>query len=81
MKESWHNYKDKVKRFARFGREELQSLIIASLAFSFIFSYEHWWNNGFDLTAGITSFALALVIVGISMYVHEMAHRLHALFI
>src|SRR3989344_7109505 len=81
MKESWHNYKDKYKRFCRFNQEEWKIIIIVSLVFAFILSFNKWGETSFDIIIGLKNFLISLIIVAPSVYVHEMGHRLHAILI
>lgn len=81
MKESWHNYKDKVKRFCKFSQEEWKTIAIVTLVFAFILSFDQWGETSFDLVEGLKNLFIALLIVGPSVYVHEMGHRLHGILI
>ena len=80
MDESIVNYKDKLRRYFRFNKEEIKIILIAIFTFSFILSFDQWGKESFDVAAGLFHFSIALIIVSISMFIHETSHRLVALY-
>ena len=76
---TWANEIDKIKRFFWPSKEEWKALIIMTLAFAFIFSFNEWGTDSFDLSMGLKNFSIAFIIAGISVFIHEAGHRIMAL--
>ncbi len=72
-------YFDTIKRYFWFSKEELKSLAIVVLVFAFIFSFREWGEETFDFLFGIKNFLIAVVIVGLGIFIHEAGQRLSAL--
>ena len=70
---------DKIKRYYRFTHYELRGLIIATLAIAFIISFDEWGTNSFNFGVGLYNFLNAVLIVGLSILVHDAGQRLWAL--
>ena len=77
---SWQNYKDKIKRYFWFSGKELNELMLLSLAFAFIFSFNEWGAVTFDAAAGIKNLLVAFIIAVISLLAHHSAQRLLSLY-
>lgn len=77
---SWQNYKDKIKRYFWFSGKELNELMLLSLAFAFIFSFNAWGVMTFDAAAGIKNLLVAFIIAVISLLAHHSAQRLLSLY-
>ena len=73
------NYNDKLRRYGAFSSKEIKGLVLTTIVLAFIFSFRNWGTETFDIGFGIANFILAIIIVGIAIYVHEMAHRMIAL--
>ncbi|MBN2112415.1 M50 family metallopeptidase [Candidatus Woesearchaeota archaeon] len=72
-------YLDTVKRYFRFSRQELKALAIVVLVFAFIFSYNEWGYEKFDIFVGLGNFFRAIIIVALGIFIHEAGQRLAAL--
>jgi Zn-dependent protease len=78
---SWRNFVDKFKRYAPLESSEKRGLIITILILSFIFSFRDWGVEQFDAALGFQHFIITLVIVIIAMAIHELTHRVIALWL
>lgn len=73
---SWPDYKDKLARYFRFSRTELNGLIVLIIVFAFIYSFTRWGEQAFSLQAGLKNLLFALIIVGLSVMIHHSAQRM-----
>lgn len=78
---SLRNYLDKVKRYFRFSREEWLAFLLAAIGLTLIFSWTEWGTEAFDLNQGMKSYAIALILIGITLFVHHAGQRLMALYL
>jgi len=76
---SLRNYIDKLKRYFWFSKEEWLSFGIAVLALSFIYSWNQWGTNGFNLATGLKNYLIAAILVGITVFIHHSGQRMMAL--
>ncbi|MBI2657037.1 hypothetical protein HYX03_04820 [Candidatus Woesearchaeota archaeon] len=71
---------DKIKRYYRFTSYELRGLVISVLVMAFVFSYNDWGpGNTFIFSVGSYNFFNAILIVTLSILVHDLGQRLWAL--
>src|SRR3989338_452012 len=71
---------DKIKKYYKFTEHELRGLIIAILIIAFVFSYDDWGpGNTFVLSVGIYNFFNAILIVALSILIHDAGQRIWAL--
>ena len=70
---------DKIKRYYRFTHYELRGLIIAILAVAFIISFKDWGAATFDLNVGLYNLFNSILIVALSVLVHDAGQRLWGL--
>jgi Zn-dependent protease len=70
---------DKIKRYYKFTPYELRGLVISILAIAFIVSFKDWGKATFDFTVGLYNLFNAILIVALSILVHDMGQRLWAL--
>ena len=70
---------DKIKRYYKFTQHELRGLVIAVLVIAFIISFKEWGATSFDLTAGLYNLFNAILIVALSILVHDSGQRIWAL--
>lgn len=75
------NLKDKVKRYFRFSKEEIKNLIIVILVISFIISFKEWGpdEQTFDVWIGLKNLFISILIVGLSVIVGQVGHKVAAL--
>ena len=66
---------DKIKRYYRFAPSELRGLIVSILAIAFIISFKEWGATKFDLTLGLYNLFNAILIVALSILVHDAGQR------
>ncbi|MBW2973247.1 hypothetical protein KY346_02560 [Candidatus Woesearchaeota archaeon] len=78
---NWPEYKDRLKRYFWFNKKEMRELVLLIFLFAFIFSFDKWGVEKFDLLMGIKSLVLALIIVAISVFIHHAVQRLAALYL
>lgn len=71
---------DKIKRYYAFTKHEARGFAIAILVISFIISFDKWGTGGvFDISAGLFNLIGAILIVTISMLVHDAGQRIWGL--
>ena len=70
---------DKIKRYYRFTHHELRGLIIATLAIAFVISFKDWGTAFFDFRVGLYNLFNAILIVALSILVHDAGQRLWGL--
>ena len=70
---------DKIKRYYRFTHHELRGLIIAMLAIAFIISFKEWGTTSFDFQVGLYNLFNVILIVALSILVHDAGQRLWGL--
>ncbi len=67
---------DKIKRYYKFTHYELRGLIISILIIAFIISFKEWGKTGFDFVEGLYNLFNAILIVALSILIHDMGQRL-----
>ena len=70
---------DKMNKYYTFTKYEIRGLIIAILAVAFIISFDKWGGEKFDFAVGFFNLITALLIVGLSMLVHDAGQRIWGL--
>lgn len=70
------NYIDKLRRYFWFSREELKGLALVIAVFAFVFSLSEWIDGGSSVYEIGRSLAVSLVIVAVSVMVHQAGQRL-----
>ncbi|MBW2970194.1 hypothetical protein KY309_03115 [Candidatus Woesearchaeota archaeon] len=78
---SLRNYLDKVKRYFKFSKEEWIAFFLAALGLALIYSWTEWGTDTFDLNQGLKSYAISLIFILITLFVHHAGQRLMALYI
>ncbi|MBI2564430.1 hypothetical protein HYV79_00370 [Candidatus Woesearchaeota archaeon] len=63
----------------RFSKNEWKIFIITVFLFAFMFSFNEWGVEKFDLIIGLENYLLALFIVGLSVFVHHSTQRITAI--
>ncbi len=76
---SLRNYLDKLKRYFWFSREEWLSFWIVVVSLAVIYSWNQWGTSGFEPITGLKNFAIAIILVGITVFVHHAGQRMIAL--
>ena len=76
---SLKNYLDKVKRYFWFSKIELRSFVIVVALLAVIASWTEWGFGRFDLNIGLKNWLYAVLLVGITVFVHHASQRLMAL--
>jgi len=72
---SWPNFKDKFRRHWQLGSSEIRGLIITTFFIAFIFSFRNWGTTTFDWKLGLTNYLITILLVGVSLLVHEFGCR------
>lgn len=70
---------DKIKRYYKFTPYELRGFVIAILVIAFVISFKEWGTTTFDFTAGIKNLFNAILIVALSILIHDMGQRIWGL--
>lgn len=70
---------DKIKKYYKFTPHELRGLIIAILTIAFIISFREWGATSFDLRVGLYNLSNAILIVALSVLVHDAGQRIWGL--
>ena len=68
-----------VKQYFRFNPEEQKALLIQIVVFAFILSFKDWGEESFSLITGLSNYLLAVIVVAISLLVHEAGHRFYGI--
>lgn len=76
---NWRNYKDKLKKYFWFSREELTHFGIVVLVLALIYSWNDWGTDTFDIAFGFKNLLIAILLIGITVFVHHSGQRLYAL--
>ena len=70
---------DKIKKYYKFTPYEARGLVISVLVIAFIISFKEWGAAAFDFGAGIFNLFNAILIVALSVLVHDAGQRLWGL--
>lgn len=70
---------DKLKKYYTFTKYEVRGYAIAILAIAFIISFREWGADQFDLTAGLFNLFNSILIVALSILVHDAGQRIWGL--
>lgn len=70
---------DKTKKYYRFTPHELRSLVISIVAIAFIISFKDWGTAKFDFGMGMFNLFNAVLIVALSVIVHDFGQRIFGL--
>ena len=70
---------DKIRGYYKFTHHEVRGLIIAIFVIAFIISFKEWGKASFDATAGIYNLFNAVLIVALSILIHDFGQRLWGL--
>lgn len=70
---------DKIKKYYTFTRYEARGLILSILAVAFIISFRDWGADKFDLGVGFFNFLISVLIVAVSILVHDAGQRIWGL--
>lgn len=73
------NYFDKIKSYFWFTKDEFKGFVVTVFVLAFIFSFSDWGVQAFDAVVGLQNFAVAFMVVLVSVFVHHSAQRLAAL--
>jgi len=70
---------DKIKRYYKFTRYELVGLVISVLIVSFVISFREWGSTSFDLGIGLSNLFNSILIVALSILIHDAGQRIWGL--
>lgn len=74
------DYWDRVKRYYQYTFKELKGLLVAIIILGFIISFRNWGEGDvFDPGVGVINLLGAVLIVALSLLIHDAGHRLWAL--
>ncbi len=76
---SLRNYLDKLKRYFWFSREEWLHFWIAALCLAFIYAWNDWGVQAFNAAVGLKNYAIAIILIAITLFVHHAGQRMMAL--
>ena len=70
---------DKIKKYYQFNPYELRGIVISIASIAFVISFKEWGTSRFDLTAGLFNLFNAILIVALSILVHDAGQRIWGL--
>lgn len=70
---------DKTKRYYKFTAHELRGLIITIIILAFVISFDKWGTKNFEFNIGIFNFFNSVLIVALSLLIHDAGQRLWGL--
>ncbi len=70
---------DKISRYYKFTPYEVRGFIIAIVSIAFVISFDRWGALKFDLGTGIFNFFNSILVVAVSMLVHDAGQRIWGL--
>lgn len=70
---------DRIKKYYKFNLHEIRGLIISMLIIAFIISFKEWGAASFDFGAGVLNLFNSVLIVALSVLVHDAGQRLWGL--
>ena len=70
---------DKIRRYYKFTAYEIRGLAIAIFVIAFIISFKEWGAASFDLIAGLYNLFNAVLIVALSVLIHDLGQRMWGL--
>lgn len=70
---------DKIRRYYKFTAHEARGLVISILVISFIISFKEWGTARFDFGEGIFNLFNAILIVALSVLIHDAGQRIWGL--
>jgi len=73
--------KDKVKRYYSFTNGEIVGLVSSIVLIAFMISFKDWGTEIFDASAGFVNFFNAILMVALSILVHDAGQRIVGLVI
>jgi hypothetical protein len=69
-----------VKKYFSFTAKEMQQLAVSTLVLGFMFSFQEWGVESFNLTYGVFSLFNASLVVLVALLVHIMAQKIYAVY-
>lgn len=73
------NFRDKLRRYFWFSKEESYAFLLAVLAMGFVVSWDRWGKDSFDAVIGLKSLILGIIAMGVVVFTHHAAQRIYAL--
>lgn len=73
------DFKDKASKYYHFTPQEIRGLIISILVIAFIISFKNWGTTTFNLKMGLFNLFNAILIVALSIIIHDTGQRLWGL--
>ena len=70
---------DKIKKYYKFTPYELRGIIISIFVIAFIISFKEWGTTKFDAGAGLFNLFNSILIVAMSILIHDAGQRLWGL--
>ncbi len=70
---------ERVKKFLRFSKQEMITILIAVFVTAFIFSFRDWGEDTFNLTLGLTNLFLVFLVAGFSFFFRQSCQKIYAL--
>lgn len=75
------NFLDKCRRYFWFPQAEFQSFLVAVIGLAFVASWTQWGTTTFDFATGMKNWLAAILLVGITIFVHHAGQRLAGLYL
>lgn len=74
------NYFAKCNRYFWFSKEELTHYLIVVIGLSLVYSWNSWGGETFSALSGFQNLALAILLIGVTVFIHHAGQRLAALY-
>lgn len=71
----WTEFKDRFNRFGWFTKKEAFSAFLLVLFFAFIFSFDMWGVDVFDVSIGFRNLLVSFILVGVIVLIHHFVQR------
>ncbi len=76
---STQEFKARIKQFYNFNKQEISSLVIATLVIGFVFSFKDWGEETFNAAKGVMNLLITIIIVGASLFFRLSCQKIYGL--
>ncbi len=73
-------WKDRIKRYLKFRKEEVKDIVVIILVFAFIVSFREWGKETFDALEGFKNLFNAIIIMTLTVLVHISGQKIASLY-
>lgn len=75
----WTDLGVKVRKYYSFTPSEITALAFTTLIMGFVISFNDWGTDAFNAREGVSNLIVSVIIVGISILIHDFGQRIIAL--